>query len=509
MKIKDYLKPLPVALLAAACGGQDEAQERPNIIVFLVDDMGVMDTQVPFLIDSAGRPVRHPLNRWYRTPNMERLAERGVRFPTFYAQSVSSPTRACLMTGQNAARHRTTNWINSESNNRTDYGPPEWNWQGIRRDSVTLPKLLSAAGYKTIHVGKAHFGPIGSEGEFPQNIGFDVNIAGSSIGQPGSYYGENGYGALGGNRSRAVPGLEKYHSTPTFLTDALTQEANAEITKAAAERRPFFLYMAHYAVHSPFEADPRFLGNYPESEKSAAASAFATLIEGMDKSLGDIMDHLEELNIAQNTLIIFLGDNGSDAPLGDENGHYSSAPLRGKKGTAYEGGMRVPFIAAWSHPDSTSALQQRIAPIRPNTIQPQMATVLDIFPTLLAIAGAANPEDHVIDGFDLRTQLSGRHDTVRHESFLMHFPHAHRGSYFTTYRNGDHKLIYHYNPETPTRPHLELYNLADDPHETTDLALADPTRARVLVLQMASALEDQHALYPQDSLGNSLKPLAP
>lgn len=104
------------------------AQERPNIILFLVDDMGLMDTSLPFDADENGNPLRHPLNDWYRTPNMERLAQTGIRFSTFYAQSVSSPSRTSLMTGQNATRHRTTNWINAESNNRNQYGPYDWNW---------------------------------------------------------------------------------------------------------------------------------------------------------------------------------------------------------------------------------------------------------------------------------------------------------------------------------------------------------------------------------------------
>ena len=134
------------------------AQDRPNIILFLVDDMGVMDTSVPFLTDKDGQVETHPLNQWYRTPNMERLAAQGIRFSTFYAQSVSSPSRTSIMTGQNAARHRTTNWINSESNNRTTFGPHDWNWEGITSDVPVYPKLLQAKGYRTIHVGKAHFG---------------------------------------------------------------------------------------------------------------------------------------------------------------------------------------------------------------------------------------------------------------------------------------------------------------------------------------------------------------
>ena len=174
------------------------AQEKPNIIVFLVDDMGLMDTSLPFIVDEQGNPVKQPLNDWYQTPNMERLAKQGTTFSTFYAQSVSSPSRTSLMTGQNAARHRTTNWINAESNNRTPFGPRDWNWQGVTAGDMIYPAVMKKAGYKTIHVGKAHFGCMNSEGEDPTRIGFDVNIAGSSIGHPGSYHGENGYGWIKG-----------------------------------------------------------------------------------------------------------------------------------------------------------------------------------------------------------------------------------------------------------------------------------------------------------------------
>ena len=196
---------IPAALSGASAGAQSST--KPNVVIFLVDDMGPMDTSVPFMTDKNGSPQRYPLNEWYHTPNMERLAETGIRFSNFYAQSVSSPSRASLMTGQNSARHRTTNWIRSESDNRCDYGPHDWNWLGLRRSDYTLARLMSDAGYRTIHVGKAHFGPFRSEGEFPENIGFDVNIAGSSIGEPGSYLGENGYGFIKGTYSgpRQIP----------------------------------------------------------------------------------------------------------------------------------------------------------------------------------------------------------------------------------------------------------------------------------------------------------------
>ena len=162
----------------ALAGTAAQAQERPNIVLFLVDDMGVMDTSVPFLTDGKGNPVRYPLNDWYRTPSMERLASQGVRFSQFYAQGVSSPSRTSLLTGQDAARHRVTNWIRSEEKNRDDYGPYDWNWEGLGAADITLPRLLQQAGYRTIHVGKGHFAPFGHDGEDPLNLGFDINIAG-------------------------------------------------------------------------------------------------------------------------------------------------------------------------------------------------------------------------------------------------------------------------------------------------------------------------------------------
>lgn len=396
------------------------AQLRPNIIVFTVDDMGLMDTSLPFLTDEAGRPKKYPLNDWYRTPNMERLARQGIRFSTFYAQSVSSPSRTSIMTGQNAARHRTTNWINAESNNRTVYGPLDWNWEGIHTSVPVYPKLLQAGGYRTIHIGKAHFGCQHNASSDPVNVGFDVNIGGSSIGHPGAYYGEYGYGWIKGQRARAVPHLEKYHRTETFLTEALTLEAVREMEKAVGEGCPFYLNLSHYAVHAPFQADPRFLKHYEGRGRSQAAVAFATLIEGMDKSLGDVMDKLEELGVAENTLIIFLGDNGSDAPLGGPDDHASSAPLRGKKGAEYEGGMRVPFIMAWAAPDADNRFQKRY-PIASNAIQQQMATVMDIYPTVLSVACLEVPKGHILDGNDLKRLVQGKRDRKHRKISLCIF----------------------------------------------------------------------------------------
>jgi len=479
------------------------AAPKPNIVIMLVDDMGVMDTSLPFLTDAGGKPKRYPLNDYYRTPNMERLAARGIRFNNFCAMSVCSPTRISIMTGQNAARHRTTNWINPDNDNAGPQGPAGWNWQGLKKGDVTLPSLLQASGYRTIHVGKGHFAPREFEAANPQAIGFDINVAGGSIGAPGSYYGMKNFdrpakGKAGVKRgSHAVQGLEKYHGQDIFLTDALTLEAKAHMSDAVKAEKPFFLYFAQYAVHAPFDADARFAANYKDSGKSPQAQAFATLVEGMDKSLGDVLDHLEALGIADNTLILFLGDNGSDAPLGHEHDVACAAPLRGKKGSHYEGGMRVPFIASWAKPNTGNANQQHL-PIAPNAIQSQQAAVYDLFPTILDLTGVTTPAQHALDGKKLDMLLTGKPDSSREEKFLMHYPHApHRTNYFTTYREGEWKVIYHYFPtEVSGGSHYQLYHLKADPFEQNDLAKSEPAKLKAMMQGLIAALESQGAVYP-------------
>jgi len=478
---------------AGAAAGPDV----PNIVVFLVDDMGVMDTSLPFLTDENGEPRHYPLNRFYRTPNMERLASGGIRFNNFYAMSVCSPTRISIMTGQNAARHRATNWINPARNNGGPQGPPEWNWKGLRSGAVTLPRILQSAGYQTIHVGKGHFGPNGTPGAEPLNLGFAVNVGGAAFGAPGSYYGRKNYG-LGTKRARhAVPHLKKYHGTDTFLTEALTVEARSRVTAAVKAEKPFYLYLSHYAVHAPFDSDPRFAAHYEQSGRPGAARAFATLIEGMDKSLGDILDHLDELGVAENTLILFLGDNGSDAPLGHQHAVACAAPLRGKKGAHYEGGMRVPFIAAWAKSEAGNAFQAKL-PIPAGVIQDQVASVIDLFPTILDLTGQQAPSDHPVDGSRLNVLLSGQRDDSREEEFLMHYPHApHRSNYFTSYRNGDWKVIYHYFPSSASEDsHYQLYHLATDPFESENLADSRPKQLQAMMRGLVAGLEDCQALYP-------------
>ena len=513
MNYRLYLLLPCLAFGFAGCQNNDsqtETASRPNVVVFLVDDMGVMDTSLPFLTDENGQAKKYPLNEYYRTPSMERLAAQGIRFNQFYAMSVCSPTRNSIMTGQNAARHRATNWIRPNSNNAGPQGPPDWNWDGLKIGDVTLPGALSEAGYRSIHVGKAHFGHREAEGAEPLNVGFDVNIGGACMGAPGSYYAEDNYGWGTKRETHAVPHLEAYHGSDTHLSEALTIEAKKALDESVGVDQPFYLYFAHYAVHSPFQSDPRFAANYVDSGKDEQAQAFATMIEGMDKSLGDMIDHLETLGVAEDTLILFLGDNGSDAPLGHQHEVACAAPLRGRKGAHYEGGMRVPFIAAWAKTNPDNPLQKEWS-IPAGAIQSQVANVTDLFPTILSLTGVDTPDGHAVDGKGLAKLMSGSADTSREQSFLMHYPHApHRSDYYTVYRNGDWKVIYHYLPtEVSDGSHYQLYNLKEDPFESTNVADQHPEKLRALMKGLVMELIGQSALYPVDGQGNPIKPVIP
>ena len=326
-----------------------ERENRPNIIFFFVDDMGWQDTSEPFHKEVT------PLNRRYHTPHIERLANEGMKFTQAYACAVCSPSRISLMTGLNSARHRVTNWTlrknKSPDNQHPKIEPPKWNLNGLSPiagvertlHAITLPMLLQKNGYRTIHVGKAHFGAKETLGNDPRNLGFDVNIAGHAAGGPGSYHGQHNFSAAWrkGDRIWDVPGLEKYHGRDINLTEALTIEANKAVDRAVADKKPFYLYLSHYAIHAPWENDNRFHQKYVDAGLDKFDATYASMIEGMDRSLGDIMANVKRHGIDDNTIVVFMSDNGAPSQA-DRN-----IPLRGHKLSPYEGGPRVPMIVKW------------------------------------------------------------------------------------------------------------------------------------------------------------------
>ena len=250
----------------------------PNIVVIIADDLGWQDTALPL----TDRPTA--LNQRFRTPNLLRLAAEGVKFTDAYAAApLCTPTRVAELTGRMPAQTRVTHiaWLQDQ-----DYtvlypppGPPvlispAWNLNGLSPQSgfartysgPVLPEILRRAGYRTIHVGKAHWAPPGTPGADPHAMGFDINIGGSGAGEPGSYLGQRNYQSPPRATVKMdVPGLEQYHGTDTFLTEALTIEANKAIDAAVTDNKPFFLHLAHFAVHTPIQADERFLSHYASS----------------------------------------------------------------------------------------------------------------------------------------------------------------------------------------------------------------------------------------------------
>ena len=450
---------------------------KPNIVFLLVDDMGTQDTSVPFNLDSEGAPVKYNFNNFYITPNMETLASQGMCFTTAYAQSVCSPTRTGLMNGRNSARHAVTDWVGAGSAG----APTNWRSKGLDSTDVTLPKLLQQGGYRTIHVGKAHFGS-SATGKDPLQLGFDINIGGANFGHPGSYTGNYGKGG-----SHAVPHLEAYHDTGTYLTKALTLEANKAIENASNEGRPFYLNMSFYAVHAPFTTNPDATGTYTGST-SSNHTKFATMIEGMDIAVGEIRQKLIDLGIAKNTLIVFLGDNGSDSPAttqdGLASGSFNDFPIRGKKGSKWEGGSRVPMIACWALPDNSNSFQQSI-PIPANSIETDIVTSWDIPTTFLEVAGLPKAADFGEDGHNLLPYFSGTPGTHRPQEVVIHYPHNHRSDYFSFIRQGDMKLIYNYQSNSH-----QLFNIASDPTESNDLATLQPATTMAMTRTLAQRLDN-------------------
>ncbi|NWK55553.1 sulfatase-like hydrolase/transferase [Verrucomicrobiaceae bacterium N1E253] len=496
-----------IVFLFASATGFSQNSKHPNILFFLVDDMGTQDTSVSFIQDQHNAQVISKLNRLYRTPNMEQLAKQGRLFTQAHAYSVCSPTRVSLMTGLDAPRHKVTQWTHPKTH-RSQPGPvktktirnPEWAVKGVPDNTPTLPAILKKAGYATLFAGKAHFGPDDTPNGDPTHLGFDVNIAGFGGGGPGSYYGSNHYSAAhrNGGHDWDVPGLEKYHGTDTFLTEAITLEMNAAIEKAVGEKKPFFAYMSHYAVHAPFlYPDKRFTKNYPNLR--GYSLAFATLVEGMDKSLGDMLQKLEELGVAEDTLVIFYSDNGSANPMG-------SSPLRGKKGTRHEGGTRVPLIVAWAKPNPNNQFQKQLS-IPQNSKENALVTCTDMLPTILNIAGAKHPKPDTLDGFDISPYFTGK-DAKRPQEFLVHFPHGHTNSMFSTYLRDGWKVIYNYTAAPDKQ--WELYHLNSDPYEKSNLAKQSPERLKSMAAAMISELDQRQASYPVSTAdGSPVKPRIP
>lgn len=470
---------------------------HPNIILFMVDDMGWQDTSVPFWTQ------RTPLNDKYETPNMERLAHQGMTFTQAYATPISSPSRCSLMTGSNAARHRVTNWT-LELNKTTDdndscCAPPEWNYNGIAQSSniehtyiaTSFVELLRQAGYHTIHCGKAHWGAIDTPGETPEHFGFEVNIAGHAGGAPATYLSERNYGHDREGKATSLfstPDLNYYWGTGTFLTEALTREAIKALNKAKAYGQPFYLYMSHYAVHIPIDRDPRYFSKYVRKGLSDKEAAYASLVEGMDHSLGEILDWLDKNGETDNTVFIFMSDNGGYATgtqWRDEPLYTQNAPLRSGKGSLLEGGIREPMIVRWpEHVAQGSKCDNYLI-------------IEDFYPTILDIAGIKDYKvPQQIDGVSFLPLLTGSGNPSKGRPIVWNYPNVWGNvgpgiSLNCAIRKDDWKLIYSYKTGKK-----ELYNISNDISEKNDLAAQEPGIVKTLSEELGKYLRRVNAQRP-------------
>ncbi len=481
-----------IVLFSCTSSKSEKENEPPNILVFLVDDMGWQDTSVPFYKEIT------PFNRRYHTPAMEKLASEGKMFTQAYACSVCSPTRVSFLTGTNAAKHRVTNWTLRK--NESPDAPqdvldlPQWNVNGISPVpgientiyATPLPQLLKDAGYFTIHCGKAHFGAMGTPGANPLNLGFNINIAGHAAGAPGSYYSEKHFGNKDKNNVWGVPGLEKYYGKHIYLNEALTREAIIALDSTLKADKPFFLYMAHYAVHAPIQEDPRFFDKYVADSLNVIEARYASMVESMDKSLGDLMQYLDEKGLADNTIILFMSDNGGLSAVGRGGvPNIHNKPLSSGKGSAHEGGIREPMIVKWP------------GVAKPATKTSDYLIIEDFYPTILEMAGIKNytTVQHV-DGISFVPELKGTGKTDPERKLFWHFPNfwGPKGPGIgasSSIRKGDWKLIYYHADR-----HFELFNIKEDVGEATNLAEKEPGKLKELAADLGNYLRESKAQMP-------------
>lgn len=488
-----------LVLASMFCGLSASDANRPNILFILADDMGWQDTSVPF------GPEVTPYNERYQTPGLERLADEGMKFTQAYSCAVCSPKRVSFFTGLNQVRHRVTQWTylsGDAPSSDIDYsvlGTADWNWNGLQPDemphavsTVTLPELLQAAGYRTMHFGKGHLGAADTPGADPHGFGFDVRTGGRDAGGPGSYYGTENFGAISHPDGpwRAWD-MDAYFGQDIHLTEALTLEAKKAIRGAVAAGEPFFCYFAHYAPHTPIDPDERFAPMYRANGLDDTEAAYASLIEGMDKSVGDLLALLDELGIVDNTLVVFTSDNGglSHNRRSMALPHTHNAPLSSGKGAHHEGGIRVPLLVRWP------------GVVEPQTVNETPVIIYDWMPTLLEAASVEPPPD--IDGLNLEPLLEGNQAKAFDRSLVWHFPNFWGPLQFespvegpgmgpsSTIRDGDWKLLYYHSDQR-----FELFQLGQDLSEAYNLAEAFPTKVRELAEQLGEYLRRHDAPMP-------------
>ena len=447
---RGFLKALGLGSASLALGAA-ASRKRPNFVFILIDDMGWTDA------GCFG-------STFYETPHIDRLAAQGMRFTDAYAACpVCSPTRASILTGKYPARINLTNWLSGRIRKKLVGAPYE---QQMALEETTLAEALKQAGYATGFVGKWH---LGGEPFYPEHQGFDANVAGNRTGSPAGGY-------FSPYRNPQLPDGPKGE----YLTDRLTAEAVKFLE--ASRDKPFLLYLSHYAVHTPIQSKkgytakfqakaaklpppggPRFV---PEGDAVARQvqdhPVYAGMVQSMDDSVGRVMKALDELGLADDTVVIFMSDNGGYSTRG--GAPTSNVPLRAGKGWLYEGGIREPMIIKWpgvARPGSTCAVP---------------VTSTDFYPTMLEMAGLPLRAKQHADGVSLVPLLKGAAALDR-EALYWHYPHysPQGGTPTGAVRRGHLKLIEFFEDHR-----VELYDLASDLGERRDLAPKAPEKAAEL-----------------------------
>ncbi len=430
-----------LGLLNEAC--TTWSKRKPNIILILSDDQGWKD---------AG----YMGSEYYETPSIDALAASGMTFTNAYANAPNcAPSRACLLTGMYTPRHGIYT-VNSSARGKSEFRKiiPIENKTILDTSFITIAEVLGENGYTSISIGKWHLGndSIG----LPQSQGFDENVGGYQLGHPKSYFSpyKNPYLSDG-------PDGE-------YLTDRLTEEALDFLNRN--KDNPFFLYLPHYAVHTPIQAKDSITEIFSTKTTSGKQKnpKYASMVKSLDESIGRILDKLDELDLRENSIVIFMSDNGGHGVV------TGMAPLRGSKGMLYEGGIRVPFIISWP------------GKIREATICDIPVAGTDLFPTILQLARVKIPDNVVLDGVSLKRPLLRGKDIVERPLF-WHFPaYLERNKGMKTIwrttpasavRLGDWKLIEFYEDGK-----AELYNLKNDIGETKDLSEIYPEMKEELLI---------------------------
>ncbi len=454
-----------VMFMVAACGdGGRGVTEPPNVVLIYVDDLGWRDLGV------MG-------SQYYETPHIDALAGAGIRFTNAYSNAPNcAPARASLLSGQYQPRHGiyTVGTAERGDAKRRQLVPVD-NRTELALEITTIPEALAASGYVSAHVGKWHLG--GSE-FLPDKQGFDWTVAGDQFGNPPSYF----YPYI--RDGRTLPDLTD-GQVGEYLTDRLTDEAIDFINVHRQE--PFFLYLSHYGVHTPIQGESKLVQYYTEKAGTGGHSnpTYAAMIHSVDNSVGRILAVLDNLELADRTIVIFFSDNGGFGPV------TSMAPLRGSKGMLYEGGIRVPLVVRW--PTVVAA----------NTVSDEPVIGLDMFPTILDITGTPLPEGQVLDGVSLLPLLRGR-KTLAQRDLFWHFPAYLQadasviGPWRTTpasaVRRGNYKLITFFEDGRN-----ELYNLADDLNEAHDLSAHMPAQTTELRTVLEQWWRDTGAWLPTEA----------